>query len=652
MKLRFTFACFFLLFLNSIQAQSNLYDLIKASPDHNIFGLLVDAIGYDENLKGSDTLTIYAPTDQAFAELSTAQLIGLLSNPTETVDRLVKRHSVKGVFESGDLTDGQILVALSGESLLINNSAGYFVNNVKVVSADIPATNGVLNVVESLIGIMKTGNTVADIIINSPDHTTLALALTASGADAQLREAGPFTVFAPTDAAFEALDPVLVQTLLADPTGKLATVLLYHVSIGTYTSTSLVNGQQLIMANGQRTTITKDDEGVKINGILITMADIIGENGVVHVINAVILPDLEASNTVVDKIAQSEDHTILFGALAATGLDSTLRGAGPFTVFAPTNAAFENLPQGLIEEILLSDGATNLLLNHVIEGSALSTNLFDGSSVIGLGGSSYEIFIDGSNIYVGNALITVKDIVADNGVVHVIDAVLMDEIGNTVYDVILKSPDHRILQGLLNLAQLKEDLTNEDNEFTIFAPTDAAFTNIPEEVMDQILEAGGDLILEILGRHALTGVEPSSGLFNGKVLTTISDEQIQIKTEGTDIFVNNGKIIAADVEGTNGLVHVVDAVLLPVEIVGLKVLDASAGKIYPNPAVQLLQYDFGNSFNDKVNLQVFDTKGIEVLRLNDRNSIGSIDLNGLSTGIYILKLTDDQSQGSKVFMVK
>ncbi|HMS70663.1 MAG TPA: fasciclin domain-containing protein, partial [Saprospiraceae bacterium] len=75
------------------------------------------------------------------------------------------------------------------------------------------------------------------------------------------------------------------------PTGQLATVLLYHVSIGTYTSTSLVNGQQLIMANGQRTTITKDDEGVKINGILITMADIIGENGVVHVINAVILPD-------------------------------------------------------------------------------------------------------------------------------------------------------------------------------------------------------------------------------------------------------------------------------------------------------------------------------------------------------------------------
>ncbi|HPN71555.1 MAG TPA: fasciclin domain-containing protein [Saprospiraceae bacterium] len=224
--------------------------------------------------------------------------------------------------------------------------------------------------------------------------------------------------------------------------------------------------------------------------------------------------------------------------------------------------------------------------------------------------------------------------------------------GNTVYDVILKSPDHRILQGLLNLAQLKEDLTNEENEFTIFAPTDAAFTNIPEEVLEQILEAGGDLILEILGRHALASVEPSSGLFNGKVLTTISEEQIQIKTEGSDIFVNNGKIIAADVEATNGLVHVVDAVLLPVEIVGLKVLDASAGKIFPNPAVQMLQYDFGNSFNDKVNLQVFDTKGIEVLRLNDRNSVGSIDLNGLSTGIYILKLTDDKSQGSKVFLVK
>ncbi|MEN9347918.1 MAG: hypothetical protein RLZZ77_1429, partial [Bacteroidota bacterium] len=186
--------------------------------------------------------------------------------------------------------------------------------------------------------------TVVDVIVNSPDHTTLETAVVEAGLVGTLQGAGPFTVFAPTDAAFAALPAGLLDQLLADPAGDLTQILLYHVVAGEALSTSLSNGQIITTVQGQDVTVSITNGNVFINEAQVTVADVPASNGVVHVINAVLVPNLNPlPATVVDIIANSPDHTTLEAAVGAAGLVSTLQGAGPFTVFAPTDAAFAAL---------------------------------------------------------------------------------------------------------------------------------------------------------------------------------------------------------------------------------------------------------------------------------------------------------------------
>ena len=224
---------------------------------------------------------------------------------------------------------------------------------------------------------MVHGQTVVDIIVNSPDHEILETAVIAAGLDGALSGEGPFTVFAPTDDAFNALPAGTIEALLNDiPT--LTSILTYHVAGVNALSTDLTDGQELVTLNGESVTVTINADGVFINDAQVTVADLVAENGVVHVIDAVLLPPAE-SNTVVDIIVNSPDHEILETAVVAAGLAGALSGEGPFTVFAPTDAAFNALPAGTIEA-LLNDipTLTSILTYHVAGVNALSTDLTNG----------------------------------------------------------------------------------------------------------------------------------------------------------------------------------------------------------------------------------------------------------------------------------
>lgn len=173
----------------------------------------------------------------------------------------------------------------------------------------------------------KSQTTVVDIIVGSPDHDTLEAAVIAAGLDDDLSGAGPFTVFAPTDAAFAALPEGTLETLLADPTGALANILLYHVVGAKAMSTDLSNGQEITTLLGKKVTVTINSEGVFINDAKVTVADIEADNGVVHVIDAVLLPPSGIFNQYSD-----ERHLVIYpnpasGKFMISGLNnSTLSG--------------------------------------------------------------------------------------------------------------------------------------------------------------------------------------------------------------------------------------------------------------------------------------------------------------------------------------
>ncbi len=227
------------------------------------------------------------------------------------------------------------------------NEDGVFINDAKVTVADLHADNGVVHVIDAVL--LPPSTTVVDIIVNSPAHDTLEAAVIAAGLADDLSGAGPFTVFAPTDDAFKALPEGTIEALLADPTGTLANILLYHVASGKVMSGDLSDGQMIPTLLGKDVKVTINEEGVFINDAKVTVADLVADNGVVHVIDAVLLPP---STTVVDIIVNSPAHDTLEAAVIAAGLADDLSGAGPFTVFAPTDDAFKALPEGTIEALL------------------------------------------------------------------------------------------------------------------------------------------------------------------------------------------------------------------------------------------------------------------------------------------------------------
>ncbi len=277
-----------------------------------------------------------------------------------------------------------------------------------------------------LTSLFAFSQTVVQLIVDSPNHNTLEAAVIAAELDGALSGAGPFTVFAPTDAAFDLLGQATIDALLADPTGDLQRILLYHVLGAEVLSTDLSDGQSATTLLGQNIEVDLSSS-VMINNAMVTVADLAGTNGVVHVIDAVLLPP---ASTVVDVVVNSPDHNTLETAVIAAELDDVLSGDGPFTLFAPTDDAFAMLDPSTLAT-LLADPTGNLasiLLHHAVSGEVLSTDLSDGMMATTVYGQDVEVTINSDGVFIDNAQVTVADIRTLNGVVHVINAVLLPDL--------------------------------------------------------------------------------------------------------------------------------------------------------------------------------------------------------------------------------
>jgi uncharacterized surface protein with fasciclin (FAS1) repeats len=403
---------------------------------------------------------------------------------------------------------------------------------------------------------------VVDIIVNSENHNTLETAVIQADLAATLSGNGPFTVFAPTDAAFDALPDGVLDQVLAD-NDILTAILLHHVHSGNALSTDLFDGMEVPTLNDDILTVYIDGEVVMIDMANVTIADIIASNGVVHVIDMVLLPATD-DQTVMSIIANSPVHTILEEAVLAAELDGTLSGDGPFTVFAPSDDAFDGLPAGALDLILANtEQLTDLLLNHVHSGNVLSTDLSDGMMVPTLNETELTVSIDGMTVMIDLATVTQADLTASNGVVHVIDKVLLPDFGQedtTVYSIIKASPIHTTLEAAIDAAGLGETLSG-DGPFTVFAPTDDAFDALPTGALDDLL-ADIPLLTEILKHHVHSGNVLSTDLSDGMEVPTLNDDVLVVSIDAGSVMIDISTVIQPDIVANNGVVHVINAVLV------------------------------------------------------------------------------------------
>jgi len=484
------------------------------------------------------------------------------------------------------------------------------------------------------LSIVSFSQTVVDVIVDSPDHNTLEAAVIAAELADDLSGTGPFTVFAPTDAAFSAF-PDLVTQLLVDPTGDLASVLLYHVVSGQALSTGLTDGQVITTLLGQDITVTINMNGVMINNANVIVADILADNGVVHVIDALLIPDLNpVPTTVVDIVVNSPVHNTLEAAVIAAELADDLSGAGPFTVFAPTDAAFSSLPAGTVETLLTDPTGTlaQILLYHVVSGQALSADLSNGQTITTLFGEDITVSIGMNGVMINNATVVVADILADNGVVHVIDAVLLPPATPiTVVDVIVNSDVHNTLEAAVVAAGLVETLSGT-GPFTVFAPTDAAFAALPAGTVETLLADPTGTLTQILLYHVVGSQALSTDLTNGQTIVTLEGQTVEVTINAGGVFINDAQVTVADIVTDNGVIHVIDAVLLPGQPNSVSNTETMKLNIQ-NPVTENINIPM----NQNSNVQILSTSGQVVYSQNFNGSI-DVDTRPLSNGIYLLKV--------------
>ncbi len=260
--------------------------------------------------------------------------------------------------------------------------------------------------------------------------STLAQAVQAADLAETLSGEGPFTVFAPTDDAFAALPEGTLENLLKpENKAQLADILKYHVVPQKVMAADLEDGQTAATVLGEDLAVALFD-GVQINGATVVTPDVEAANGVVHIIDQVLLPpsmqEPEGQN-IVELAVATDNLSTLVQAVQAADLVGTLSGEGPFTVFAPTNDAFAALPEGTLENLLKpenKDQLTAILTYHVVPGKVMSTDLSDGQKAATAQGE--EITVDLTDgVKINGATVIGADVEATNGVVHVIDQVIL-----------------------------------------------------------------------------------------------------------------------------------------------------------------------------------------------------------------------------------
>jgi transforming growth factor-beta-induced protein len=416
---------------------------------------------------------------------------------------------------------------------------------------------------------------IVDIVSSRPDLSTLTDAVVAAGLDAALAGDGPFTVFAPTNAAFNAMDQDVLSTVIATPS-LLTALLQYHVVSGTVTSGDLTNGPVQTLLSGQTIDVDLSD-GVVLNGVAdVTTADVLASNGVIHIINEVLIPEDFTTTTLAQIVAGSPDHTILLSALGKPELSDLLAAANDptqdLTVFAPTDAAFEAVLGALGKESI-DDIPVELLKEivtyHIVGGAVFSDQLANGdvnTLLPGIpGGPEYEfVTVDITDgVKINNANVTAADLEAVNGVAHVVDAVLLPSyvaysVG-TIAEPVLFEKDFTILSAALRKAELLETVATTA-DLTVFAPTNAGFVAAGITSLDGLEKED---LTPVLTYHVLGAVVKAADLPESGIAATLNGENIYLGYSANVLINGLTTITAVDIEKSNGVVHVIDRTLVP-----------------------------------------------------------------------------------------
>lgn len=392
----------------------------------------------------------------------------------------------------------------------------------------------------------------------------LGTALLQGGLLDVLLEGGPYTILAPTDEAFAALDDETVEALATDQ-DRLAAFLQSHVIEGVYTLADIQEQEALENLAGVSLEVLASDDGLWLGEAKVVAGDIFIPNAIVHVVDAILFP-IEGED-IVDLTEREANLGTLASLLERTDLDLLLHEAGPFTVLAPTDQAFADFISANPAALEDLDALAALLQYHVIPARVPLTDTLETVSYDTLLGPAVTFSAEDGAITVEGANVVLANIDLVNGTVHLIDQVLLPPEGS----VPAAAPELMALveelSGLDTLAQvfgletLQQQLADLE-AFTLLVPTDEAFNALPD---DAIAELVGDreALERVLQYHVLPQKLLAADL--AAITETLSLAGLPLRLEGDPLRVNGAAFVTTDILVEGGVVHLIEAVLLPPE---------------------------------------------------------------------------------------
>ncbi|KAL6077475.1 Nex18 symbiotically induced protein [Balamuthia mandrillaris] len=525
-----------------------------------------------------DDVTLFAPTDAAFAALPPVYLNYLLSNTAESnkkVSELLSAHMLSSATYSPDFVDGSSEVAtlLDGFRLnLFKDENGLVVNNANVKTSDVLASNGVAHTVDAVI--LPTANETLREVLTALGRTEFIKAVDQAGlTDLLDKDTTPSTVFAPSNEAITKAGPL--------PSGQALTDLIsYHFSSGSVPvlKTELLASlyKPKTLPNNQYLKVEVNKDSATVNGLPVdVVSGHVATNGVAYGLESVLafpksVPDVAKSNTTLPPYSPLTEFLAL---VKQAGLTDTLNTTANLTVFAPSNAAIKALPKTLLDSFN-KDNLTALLKYHVLALPEVyySKNFPAGeTSLKTLQGSKVTVTVDATSgaVTVGATTFSAAPVIftdglAANGVIHVVDAVIL--------------PPTLNMQGLLNTVGRTSFVTAlEQNNFTnVLTGTDSVHTTFAP-TNDAIKKAGKDVTKSVLSYHVVDSAVMAAALKEGATLVDsalkekgLGNNYQKLKvvketsdTKTTTVTVNGVKVTAADLPATNGISHLIEGVVVP-----------------------------------------------------------------------------------------
>lgn len=502
-------------------------------------------------VEGPGSFTFFAPSNEAWAALPTEILDALVSNVNIELLNALHYHMVNKRLTSEELKHGASFTSMYQD---FNVHVQHYSNGIvtvncaRLIKPDQHATNGIVHVVDRVI--TAVSNNVQTIIEVDDDLETLRTAIAAAGLTAMLENEGHYTVFAPTNEAFEKIPQETLNRILGDPIA-LRDMLNYHILRNMQCAESITVGTPLETLQGTVLEVGCDGDSMTLNGkAIVTKTDQLGTNGVVHYINELLIPD--SAKTLLE-LAEGSNVALATRLFVEAGLNTHLTGSEALTLIAPLDDGFKG-------SVTMTPALRTLLSHLILKERLSSKSLYHGQELETLGGLKLRVFVYRNNLCIENMCIAAHDKVGRFGSMFTVDKLLTPPTG-TVMDLLKAQDRFSVLVGALQTAGLTE-LLNQQGALTFFAPTNDAFNSIPTAERNKLLRNSAELS-RMLKFHLSEGLLVSGGVSSHTRVQPLQGERLELGVRNYTVYVNRVPVQDADLMATNGVVHAVSRVIKP-----------------------------------------------------------------------------------------